>query len=134
MKPTVYIDTTIPSYYVDERQEIRLHIERPRQWWDHERAHYEVYISDLVSLELQEGSYPRQDEALALISSLPRLAPSLQIAEIVEALPGPSPDAAPGPEGRFSFGVRFILQARVLADVELRAPGERAQTTPHSYC
>lgn len=26
MKKSVYIDTTIPSYYADERKEIKLHI------------------------------------------------------------------------------------------------------------
>jgi predicted nucleic acid-binding protein len=85
MKPSVYVDTTIPSYYVDEREELRLHIERTRQWWDHERSHYDVYVSDLVLLELQDGSYPRQHEAIGLVASLPRLAPSPDLSDIVEA-------------------------------------------------
>ena len=72
MKPTVYVDTTIPSYYVDERSSLRLHIDRTRQWWDAERPQYEVYISDLVRLELEEGDYPRKADAPALIAALPR--------------------------------------------------------------
>lgn len=85
IKPTVYVDTTIPSYYVDQREALRLHIERTRQWWDQERREYEVYVSDYVRLELGEGEYPGRDEALALIEPIPRLAAADAIADIVEA-------------------------------------------------
>jgi hypothetical protein len=51
MKPTVYVDTTMPSYYVDERPALRPHIERTRQWWDRERDQYDVYMSGFVLLE-----------------------------------------------------------------------------------
>jgi len=54
VRPTVYLDTTIPSYYVDERREVWLHIQRTRQWWDTERQLYEIYISEFVILELEE--------------------------------------------------------------------------------
>src|ERR1043166_10341146 len=81
MKPTVYVDTPIPSYYIDERDSLRLLIDRTRQWWDAERLQYEVYISDLVRLELEEGDYPRKPEALTLVAELPRLA---EIGGIVE--------------------------------------------------
>jgi predicted nucleic acid-binding protein len=85
MKPTVYVDTTIPSYYVDERPALRLHVERTRQWWDGERDQYDVYISDFVVLELQEGEYPRQADAVQLVQSVPRLAHDPQISAIVDA-------------------------------------------------
>lgn len=73
MKKSVYIDTTIPSYYVDERKEIKLHIHRTREWWDHEKHLYDVYISDFVILELSEGNYPNQDKALWLAEKISRL-------------------------------------------------------------
>jgi predicted nucleic acid-binding protein len=85
MKPTVYVDTTIPSYYVDERPGLRLHIERTRQWWDNERRLYDLYVSDLVLLELGEGDYPRKAAALAVVADLPRVAPAPDIGQIVEA-------------------------------------------------
>jgi predicted nucleic acid-binding protein len=85
MTPTVYVDTTIPSYYVDERDSLRLHIDRTRQWWDTERLQYEVYISDLVRLELEEGDYPRKIDAVRLVATLPRLAPAPEIGRIVES-------------------------------------------------
>ena len=37
MKTTVYVETTIPSYYFDRRPELAQDIERTRQWWDHNR-------------------------------------------------------------------------------------------------
>ena len=67
MRPTVYVDTTVPSYYVDQRESLRLHIDRTRQWWDRERGEYQLYVSDLVVLELQEGDYPGKQEALGLV-------------------------------------------------------------------
>lgn len=88
MKPTVYVDTTIPSYYVDERPALRLHIERTRQWWDGERDQCDVYVSEFVVLELQEGEYPRKADALRLVESAPRLAPDPRIGAIVEAYLG----------------------------------------------
>jgi predicted nucleic acid-binding protein len=85
VKPSVYVDTTIPSYYVDERPALRLHIERTRQWWESEREQYDVYVSDFVMLELEEGDYPRKSDALRLVRTLPRLAPDSRIGPIVEA-------------------------------------------------
>ncbi len=82
MKATVYLDTTVPSYYVDERKEVWLHIQRTRRWWNFERRHYEVYISEFVIVELEEGKYPGRAKALSLVRRLPRLAVDSDIKEI----------------------------------------------------
>lgn len=84
MRRSVYIDTTIPSYYVDERPQLQLHIDRTRQWWDDERYLYNVYTSEFVLAELEEGDFPRKKEAIALVSDISRLAPSREIEKIVE--------------------------------------------------
>ncbi len=84
MRPTVYLDTTIPSYYVDERKEVWLHIQRTRQWWDTERQLYEVYLSEFVILELEEGEYPGRTQALSLVQEIPRLAARREIRDIAE--------------------------------------------------
>ncbi len=34
MRPTVYIETTISSYYFDQRPELAQDIQRTRGWWD----------------------------------------------------------------------------------------------------
>ena len=85
MRPSVYIDTTIPSYYVDLRPSLSLHIARTRQWWDRERELYDVYVSDFVVLELQEGQYPGKDEAMRLVSEFRRLAATPEIENVVNA-------------------------------------------------
>ena len=75
MRRSVYIDTTIPSYYVDERPILRLHIDRTRQWWDEERHLYDLYTSEFTLAELAEGDFPRKEQAIQLVRDLPRLAP-----------------------------------------------------------
>jgi hypothetical protein len=70
MKPTVYIETTIPSYYYDGRPELTPDIARTRQWWDHERVDYECFISQIVWAELTEGEYPNKEDCLALIADV----------------------------------------------------------------
>jgi hypothetical protein len=84
MYASVYIDTTIPSYYVDTRPSLTVHIARTRVWWDTERGLYEVFASPFVFRELQEGEFPGKARALALIEQVPILAPNAAIEEIVQ--------------------------------------------------
>lgn len=84
MVASVYIDTTIPSYYVDSRPALTVHIERTRIWWDLERESYDVFISPFVVRELEEGDFPGRAEALTLLEYIPRLAPAPQIEDIVK--------------------------------------------------
>jgi hypothetical protein len=74
VNPTVYIETTIPSYYCDERADLLHEIARTRQWWDVERDGYECFVSLVVADELSEGNYPRKDDCISLIEGLPFLA------------------------------------------------------------
>ena len=83
MNPTVYIDTTIPSYYVDARQSLAVHIERTKEWWENERGAYEVFTSEFVLRELEEGNFPNQQAALELANQLLLLAPDPSVEEIV---------------------------------------------------
>ncbi|NOT01136.1 MAG: type II toxin-antitoxin system VapC family toxin [Phycisphaerales bacterium] len=85
MRPTVYIETTIPSYYCDERKELSGDIARTRQWWDHEREGYECFISPVVMDELLRGSYPTQSACVSLVTDLPLLAAGAEVIEIAEA-------------------------------------------------
>ena len=56
MRASVYIETTVPSYYASTRTGIEADIARTREWWDGERGWYDVYISAVVLDELGEGS------------------------------------------------------------------------------
>lgn len=85
MKPTVYIETTIPSYYHDRRSVLAVDIERTREWWDKERLLYECFISAVVLDELAAGAYPAQSECVDLVSDLPVLSVENEVLEIAEA-------------------------------------------------
>lgn len=82
MKPTVYIETTIPSYYCDERTDLARDIARTRQWWDAERQDYECFTSPAVMEELEAGDYPYKQACLSLMIDLPLLAVDLEVARI----------------------------------------------------
>lgn len=82
MKPTVYIETTIPSYCCDDRPELVADIARTRQWWDWERGDYECYISEAVLAELAEGNYPNQEKCIRLVDGIPELLISEEIEHI----------------------------------------------------
>lgn len=84
MVECVYLDTTIPSYYYEERPELALHREITRRWWDKEKPHYDVYISEVVLAELSRGDYPHKTEVLQLVDELPILETPDEISDIVQ--------------------------------------------------
>ncbi|OQW93773.1 MAG: hypothetical protein BWK79_09425, partial [Beggiatoa sp. IS2] len=63
-RPTVYLDTTIPSYLFDEREELKTLVQITKQWWGEERPQFEVYVSEETLLELNQGNYPNKSEVL----------------------------------------------------------------------
>jgi predicted nucleic acid-binding protein len=85
MKPTVYIETTIPSYYCDDRPELTRDIARTRVWWDNERGEYECFISPVLLDELATGSYPTRTACLSLVTGVPILSLAPDVLEIAEA-------------------------------------------------
>ena len=89
MKPKVYIETSIPSFYFETRTSPEAVARRnwTKEWWDNERTHYEVWTSQAVTDELRRGSYNPQKKAecLDLIGSIKRLPIEEDIAFIVDA-------------------------------------------------
>lgn len=81
---SVYLDTTIPSYYYEERSELALHRDITRRWWDKERAYYDVYISEIVVIELERGDYPHKADIFRLVDELPILDTPDEISDIVQ--------------------------------------------------
>ena len=76
MKPTVYIETSIVSYLtarisrdlvVAGRQQLT------RTWWDAQRRHFELYISELVVEECREGDSVASRNRLDALRSFPVL-------------------------------------------------------------
>ena len=50
MKEKVYLDSTIPSYYFDQRESLTSFIEVTRKWWLEMSGIYDIFISDSVHL------------------------------------------------------------------------------------
>ena len=87
MNKRIYIETSITSYYHEIRQELECLAKKnwTRQWWDIERFKYEIFTSEAVEFELQNGNYPTKDECLDFIKDIPLLEVNDEIEEIVEA-------------------------------------------------
>lgn len=86
MKPRVYIETSIPSFYYEPRTEPDMVARRDwtRDWWDNHRQGYLLVTSEAVLNELTRGDYLGRNQALALIQDVPLLPIDDAIAEIVE--------------------------------------------------
>jgi predicted nucleic acid-binding protein len=86
MPQRVYIETTIPSFYREVRTEPEMVARRnwTRAWWDHRRHAYQFVTSVAVLDELQAGTFPEQDQALALLREVPFVPVEPAIIEIVE--------------------------------------------------
>ena len=86
MKSSVYIETSIPSFYYEVRPEPDNVARREwtRQWWNEHLANYDAYTSEAVIDELEGGMFPGRDDALKLIERLPLLDINESIADIVE--------------------------------------------------
>lgn len=84
-KPRVYVETTIPSFYLEARTtpDIVARREWTRRWWAEAEHRYELVTSTAVLDELASGPTARSVERLNLVQSLPLLPIVAAIAEIV---------------------------------------------------
>ena len=84
MKEKVYIDSTIPSYYFDQRESLNAFSEVTRKWWFEMASEYNLYLSDAVLQELSNGAYPRKHEIIELVSTIPLLPYTPDLEQLVE--------------------------------------------------
>lgn len=82
----VYIETSIPSFYYEDRQDAAAIARRDwtQQWWNHHRHAYQVVSSRAVWDELSEGNYPKQADCLTFIEKIPFLTVESEIILIVQ--------------------------------------------------
>ena len=76
MKPRIYIETSVPSFYYEMRAEPEMTVRREwtRRWWKHAAERCELVTSPAVLEELQGGDFPSRRECLDLVAPL-RLVP-----------------------------------------------------------
>ena len=86
MKQTVYIETSIPSFFCETRNDAQFVAMRQwtRDWWQQESHNYRCVTSDAVINELEAGEYPNKGEKLRLLAEIELLAINDSIEEIVE--------------------------------------------------
>ncbi|HEY4761604.1 MAG TPA: type II toxin-antitoxin system VapC family toxin [Thermoguttaceae bacterium] len=85
--PSVYIETTIPSFYFTTRKDVESLARRnwTQHWWDFKREEYELVTSVAVLDELKKGNYAGRDEALKLMENIFLLPTEPAIPEIITA-------------------------------------------------
>jgi predicted nucleic acid-binding protein len=83
---TVYIETSIPSFYHETRKEAEMVARRhwTRQWWDQCASRYEIVTSEGVVAELQQGEYETQAATIELVTDVPQLEVVDDIADIID--------------------------------------------------
>ena len=84
---SVYVETSIPSFFHDTRVEpvMKARREWTREWWSHAPTNYQLFTSEAVLDELGRGDYPTRAECLALVQDLRVLPITPQIGGIVAA-------------------------------------------------
>lgn len=87
MRPRVYVETTVPSFYYEVRNEPEMVARRDwtRQWWDRASAACELVTSPPVVDELERGDFPSREDCLRLIARLPLVAVEPPVLEIVQS-------------------------------------------------
>jgi len=84
VKKKVYLDTTIPSYFYDDRQETAFLISATKSWFRNEAKQYDVFISDETLVEAQEGDHPYKRKILDFLSRCNTLPFDAILEDIVE--------------------------------------------------
>ncbi|MFH1117953.1 MAG: type II toxin-antitoxin system VapC family toxin [Pseudomonadota bacterium] len=72
MKSTLYLETTVSSYYVSRPSRdivVLAHQEITRIWWDRRLPLFDVYISPIVLEEIGRGDPEQADKRLRVLSS-----------------------------------------------------------------
>ncbi len=83
--PTVYIETTIPSLYHDDRPSPEIVARRgwTRRWWAGAPGRYNLVTSEAVFDEISQGIPEHAEARRSLVAGLPLLAIEPAITEIV---------------------------------------------------
>lgn len=89
MKPSVYLETTIPSYLTAWRSPELIMAARQqvtREWWDTRQTDFELFVSQLVVDEASGGDPDAAARRLAAIDGIPMLEATEGTDELVESL------------------------------------------------
>ena len=82
----VHIETTIPSFLFEQREEPEMVARRnwTREWWGECRDAFRLATSEAVLAELGEGDYESKDDAIALLDGVSLLDIPDEVADIID--------------------------------------------------
>jgi hypothetical protein len=89
MKPSLYLETTIPSFLVGTISPVlatAVHQAATVRWWKEKRKEYEVFISLAVIEEIQKGETELSRKRIQLVADLPRLEITPDVRKLAAAL------------------------------------------------
>lgn len=87
MKATLYLETTVPSYYTARRVRdlvVRAHQQITRAWWDRRLALFDAYVSPIVLEECRQGDQDAARGRLDLLEKFPILETSIEVEELAK--------------------------------------------------
>lgn len=86
MELTVYIETSIPSFYHETREDAEFVAMKnwTRKWWDFKKKSFKCFTSAAVLDELEDGEHPKKTEKIRLLDDIEFLEINDAIEEIVE--------------------------------------------------
>ena len=82
--PRVYLDSTIPSYYFDERAEILNYVADTKHWWDKESQAYDLWLSQATLRELAQGEHPHREKILEFVRKVQVLPEDRMVLELAQ--------------------------------------------------
>ncbi|MBI4531315.1 MAG: type II toxin-antitoxin system VapC family toxin [Candidatus Latescibacteria bacterium] len=88
-KPTLYLETTIPSYYtarVSQNLIVAAHQAITIEWWQNESHKYAMYISQFVLDEVAEGDPEASQRRLDFLSPFPLLETTDEVLSLTKAI------------------------------------------------
>jgi hypothetical protein len=88
-KSTLYLETTIPSYYtarVSQNLIVAAHQAITMEWWQHEAEKYDIYISQFVLDEAEAGDPDAAQRRLTFLSSFPLLEVTDEVLSLTETI------------------------------------------------
>ena len=131
--PKVYVETSIPSANCTSRTDTESLARKnwTQHWWDFKREGYEVYTSEIVLDELDEGDYPTKRENVALMQGVPLLAVEPRCFRDCKDIHSAFRDAGKAAAQCGAFGSGIISSLRFSLNLELRTLGQRKQVSTH---
>lgn len=89
MKPTLYLETTIPSYLTARQSRDIIQTARQQitsEWWDNRLNDFDIFISQVVIDEASEGDKVASMKRIEVIKAFPLLDVTEEVVDLAEKI------------------------------------------------